>query len=698
MRLNKKEHSINKLFKRTFALALACTFTFALVSGDGAIASKVRGGVKTCLGVDLSATEVEAANNLRHVSVHDPSIVDGKNGYYYIFGSHREFSRSKDLCNWETVTNNVNYDYNNLFKVGAAWSRYGNSNYDLAGNTWAPDVIYNKKMEKWCMYMSINGADFNSSIALLTADNIDGPYSYKGTVVYSGFDKSTHPVSKTDYYKVCGQNASIDRYLSGNRWNLNYGTNAIDPCVFYDQNGGLWMSYGSWFGGIFTLKLDDNTGLRDYNTKYALDTDASDGKASDPYLGNRIAGGNGSSGEASYIEHVGNYYYLFVTYGGFVSNGGYNTRMFRSKHLNGPYVDAAGNYATYTEGVGINNTWGTKGVRLHSYYQMASMDRPEIAGGHNSILTDSSGKVFDVYHTRFDDGEEFHEVRVHQMFMNQDGWLCEAPFEYKGETLSKTGYSLNDCVGTYEFIKHDQTQKVDDQTDGAYNVAKSTTIKLESSGKVSGAVSGSWTYQANTPYVKLYIDGVSYKGVFVKMKDENNESKMVFTAVGADNTCIWGAKGKGILDYSKTTIKEGKYYIKNANSNLYLDVDGNKAEDNTNIGQYAFNGCPAQTFYIKPVGDYVAILTGSSNYKSSLDVTGGFTKGTNISQWKYFGGDMQLFKPVKNPDGSYSFLSKVSSETNALEVYENKTTNGANVDQWEFWGGASQKWYLEAAK
>ena len=39
------------------------------------------------------------------------------------------------------------------------------------------------------------------------------------------------------------------------------------------------------------------------------------------------------SGEGPYIEYIGNYYYLFVTYGGLDSKGGYVMRMFRSKNI-----------------------------------------------------------------------------------------------------------------------------------------------------------------------------------------------------------------------------------------------------------------------------------------------------------------------------------------------------------------------------
>ena len=44
-------------------------------------------------------------------------------------------------------------------------------------------------MKKWCMYMSINGANYRSAIVLLTADDIEGDWTYVGPVTYSGFEK-----------------------------------------------------------------------------------------------------------------------------------------------------------------------------------------------------------------------------------------------------------------------------------------------------------------------------------------------------------------------------------------------------------------------------------------------------------------------------------------------------------------------------
>ena len=72
---------------------------------------------------------------------------------------------------------------------------------------------------------------------------------------------------------------------------------------------------------IWMLQLDELTGLRDYDVSYASDKLAYN-MTSDGYFGRKIAGGFSVSGEGSYIQRIGSYYYLFVSYGGFGPNEG----------------------------------------------------------------------------------------------------------------------------------------------------------------------------------------------------------------------------------------------------------------------------------------------------------------------------------------------------------------------------------------
>lgn len=486
------------------------------------------------------------------VSVHDPSIVkDEKTGLYYIFGSHMAWAKSKDLTSWTMIRNNINSDYETLFAKEAAWAALGGSQgsqsgrYEVSGNLWAPDVIWNETMGKWCMYMSVNGDSWYTSIALLTSDSLEGPWEYQGTVVYSGFTNAAE-AAKTDFAKVTGTNDVPARYLENRNGNRTYGMNAIDPCVKYDEKGNLWMAYGSWFGGIYMLKLDPQTGLRDYAYKY--ETKANE---SDEYQGIKLAGGAHVSGEAAYLEKIGDYWYLFLSYGGLTAGGGYNMRVFRSENITGPFVDESGDSAKYT--AGTDNINGKVGIKLFGNYKWNTMNVGQVAQGHNSVLVDSDGKAYVVYHTRFADGTEGHQVRVHQLFANQDGWLVAAPYEYAGETISKTGYSMEEMAGSYEVIFH--TQEVDYRA-LACNTAKD--IALNEDGTVTGDYTGTWESEKDSSYVTLTLNGHVYKGVFVKQQvEETSQETMCFAVLGDDEVEVWGSKylsGKTAVDL---TIKNG---------------------------------------------------------------------------------------------------------------------------------------------
>ena len=485
---------------------------------------------------------IEAIENLTvtktngTVSVHDPSVVkDEKTGTYYIFGSHMAWAKSTDLCNWTTFTNNINTDYKTLFAKEAEWSARGTkagSTYDVSGNLWAPDVIWNEEMGKWCMYMSVNGDNWYTSIVLLTADSLDGNWTYVGPVVYSGFT-SAGEAALTDYSKAAGtfDDAAKTRYLQNRNGNRTYSMNAIDPCVLYDDDGNLWMTYGSWFGGIYMLKLDGKTGLRDYTYTYAtIDNE------SDIYQGLKIAGGQHCSGEASYIQKVGEYYYLFMSYGGLTANGGYNMRVFRSDKITGPYKDYSGDDARYT--AGTNNICGTVGVRLMTQYKWNTMDVAQVAQGHNSAFVDSDGKAYVIYHTRTNDGTEGHYVKTHQLFMNEEGWLVAAPYCYSGETLNENGYSAAKIAGTYDVIINEQNV---DYANLKY--ISPVEVTLNGDGTVSGKYTGTWSLTEGTPYVTINMNNQTYKGVAVRQIIEGtDEDTMCLTLLGTDEKEVWFSK------------------------------------------------------------------------------------------------------------------------------------------------------------
>lgn len=489
-----------------------------------------------------SETSETSTASIKRGESHDPSIVKA-NGKYYIFGSHRAWLKSDDLINWSTFTNNLSTDYERVFKdIWEGWAKQS-TNPDVKGNMWAPDVVWNETMGKWCMYMSINGDNYRSVIVLLTADDIEGDWTYVGPVVYSGFEKVN--AGKTDVWKVLGEGADLTRYAS----QTDTGINAIDPCVKTDDNGNMWMTFGSWFGGMWMFKLDSATGLRDYSTTYETVSNQSDA-----YYGIKLGGGFGNSGEGSYLIHTNGYWYLFASYGNLQQTGGYQIRMFRSENITGPYVDEAGNTAVSTRAIG-NNWQSDTGIRLMSSIQWSGNDNAniEVSQGHNSVLVDDDGTIYLVYHTRFSGSGEKHEVRVRELLTTSDGWLVAAPYEYTGTKADQQGYDAADLTGDYELVTHDKStyfkgpKKVTDKTSTDYRgVNKPVNITLNEDGTVSGDQTGTWQATEGSNQMTITLTGedgdVTYNGAFDELpRDKDQKEVMTFSAVG-NNVCIWGSQ------------------------------------------------------------------------------------------------------------------------------------------------------------
>ena len=148
----------------------------------------------------------------KRVVCHDPSIVvdditNPSAPTYYIYGSHLGRGKNTAASNYqewssfkagEEATSNVNSLFANkqgtLVNYANAYAshlitevknckgetvKFGNFNahgWQFKGNNvqgmqWAPDIVYNKTMKKWCMYMSLNGDHWCSSIVCFVSDN-----------------------------------------------------------------------------------------------------------------------------------------------------------------------------------------------------------------------------------------------------------------------------------------------------------------------------------------------------------------------------------------------------------------------------------------------------------------------------------------------------------------------------------------------
>lgn len=595
------------------------------------------------------------------------------------------------------------------------WAGYNDSDCSGGYAVWAPDIIYNSEYVwndgstgAYMMYYSASSTCIRSCIGYAVSKSPDGPFSYVDTVVYSGFTNGDNTVTttsslgtktvNTNYTNTNipalisnGQLSSVRSgwFNSSGSYNNTLFPNAIDPTLVYDANGNLWMTYGSWSGGIYILQIDKTTGQPIYPKTNSGQTDG--------YFGTRIAGGYGKSGEAPYIVYDSStgYYYLYVTYGGLTADGGYQIRLYRSTSINGTYTDAAGNSAIYSS----SSNQASLGIKLFGNYDFSTLSTDGYkSGGHNSAFIDTDGQRYLVYHTRFNGGTEYHEVRVHQQFMNEDKWPVTAVYEYLGSTISSTGYSSSDMCGTYEFVNHGT-----DASTSSVGMLTTSSVTLNSDGSITGDYTGTWSYTSGTYYCKMTIGGVTYKGIFFKQKDESSSHKevMTFSLIGSNNVSIWGTKTTASSSSSSSSSSSlaGYYYIQNVHSGLYLDVADGSSENSANIQQWEYNGYDAQKFQIVSDGDgYYHILTGASGYTKCVDVAGGKSDdGTNILQYTYKGSTNQQFKIELQSDGTYAILTRASNCASGLDVYNWSTESGGNVNQWNYWGGNCQKWVLVPA-
>ena len=476
---------------------------------------------ETTLEVDYK--DIKIASNGALVSIHDPSIkvFDDK---YFLYGSHMTGAYSEDLQTWTYIGNTYsssNKLFSNLFDnsldIFDYSGDYGNGSYAV----WAEDVIYNKSMEKYIMYFCTSSTYIKSALCYAISDYPEGPYTYQGTLLYSGFTKEE--IEKTNVLDVVDEDYVNNTYLKMNgEYNNDDWPNCIDPAPFYDENDKLWMVYGSWSGGIFLLELDPETGL-------IIHPEEDKENKVDSYFGKRLMGGGHKSIEGPYIQYdkETGYYYLYVSYGSLERTGGYQMRVFRSEKPDGEYVDMNGSYPTK----GYNHF--TYGLKLTGNYYIPSAKYAFMATGGQSTFIDNDGKRYVCYHTRFDNGTEYHEPAVKQIFMNKEGWPVFAPFTTKGESISLNGYDSNEVIGSYYFMNHGR--------DISSKIVEPIMIELMEDGSINGLENGTWNIEDNSAFMTVTYEDKEFSGVFCKMFDEANTKVMTFTAVG-NNESIYGIK------------------------------------------------------------------------------------------------------------------------------------------------------------
>lgn len=300
------------------------------------------------------ASEDERLRELgrRDVRVHDPSTILPEAGAYWMFGTGHGVTayRSPDLVTWQQGPR--------VLPELPAWHR--DRVPANRGHLWAPDVI-RAADGRYLLYYSISSWGRNTSaIGLATARTLDWTAPDAGWTDAGLVVRSSPP---DDF-------------------------NAIDPAIFRDNDGRLWMTFGSFWGGIQLVELDPQTGLR------------RGGDA--PIL--RVA--DQEQIEAPFLCRRGDDYYLFVNWG-FCCRGvdsTYEIRVGRARTVTGPYLDR--------EGRDLRDGGGTLVLTSEGAF---------IGPGHPSIL-EIDGHEHVALH--FYDGTQGGRPRlaIRPLTWSEDGW------------------------------------------------------------------------------------------------------------------------------------------------------------------------------------------------------------------------------------------------------------------------------------
>jgi arabinan endo-1,5-alpha-L-arabinosidase len=473
----------------------------------------------------LSATPAQATPpapqpappQFEDVSVHDPSIVTSGDRIW-AFGSHGASAYTDDLIDWTQHTVDLSQNPDNALFDDIYSELAETFEWAKTSTLWAADVIQLPDGRYAMYYNACEGSSPRSALGLATSDTVDGPYENQGVLLKSGMDgESENP---------------------GEVYDARVHPNTVDPDAFFDAEGGMWMVYGSYSGGIFILKLDPATGEPLAGQGY----------------GTHLVGGNHSRIEAPTIQYDAEtgYYYLYLSFGGLDASGGYNMRVARSTSPDGPYLDAEGNDMSEVKSDPSLPLFDDASVQPYGVKLMGSYLFERELGdpgtgtgigynspGHNSWYQDpETGRMFLVFHARFPGSGEYHEVRVHQIYMNAAGWPVISPQRYAGETAGKVYRS--DVAGSWQLVNMGK--------DITATPASSTGIALTKNGRIDGDSSGTWKLTGQND-ATLTIDGETYSGKFVPVWDPALEAWSTgFTAVSEHGVSVWGRKVPTLSD------------------------------------------------------------------------------------------------------------------------------------------------------
>lgn len=260
--------------------------------------------------------------------VRDPSIIM-QGATYYSFSTdpggltsgHLAIRCSQDKLAWAMCGTPGHGDH--VFDEIPSWVQTA---VPGISGLWAPDISFFNGL----YHVYYAGSTFGSNISVI------------GLATNTTLDPADPSYQWVDQGQVLGS-TSTDNF------------NAIDPNILVDTNGNVWLTYGSFWNGIFQQQIDPATGEL-IAGQAAINLAGRPAVQYDPIEG------------SSLLQH-GNYYYLFVSFDFCCqpnpADSNYKIAVGRSSSPNGPFADMNGTAMLQGGGTilmtGNGTTWNAPG-------------------------------------------------------------------------------------------------------------------------------------------------------------------------------------------------------------------------------------------------------------------------------------------------------------------------------------------------
>ena len=508
---------------------------FTFTTGEGSLAEQLahyRGPQYPDYYVDIAGWGNRSQWNL--ANVHDPSVMKAADGYYYMYqtdasygnahteGGHFHGRRSLDLVNWEylggTMQSLPEWVVPKLNEIRAGMG-LGEANPDENDfGYWAPGAV------------KVNDGLYRMYYSIVVPGLIDGDNSW-GERAFIGLMETSDPADNGSwedkgYVITNSSDKGLDFYVAPDDWaNCYYKFNAIDPSVIITSNGEHWLIYGSWNSGIAAVQLNPETGkpAAELGNPWGTEADIA------PYgklIATRQLGNRWQASEGPEVIYRDGYYYLFLAYDGL--DVPYNTRVARSKNIDGPYLDINGTNITENGGDAMP-------VVTHPY-RFANSDG-WVGFSHCTVFDDGEGNWYYASQARLPAGVNGNDAsnalmmgHVRSIVWTNDGWPLVLPERYGA--VPQIAIEEEELIGNWEII------------DLSYSYAQmkeSATMSLSADYKISGGPwdGADWSYDAASGILKAGDTSLYLKR---ECDWEDADRRATIVCAGLSNTTYWGKK------------------------------------------------------------------------------------------------------------------------------------------------------------